>query len=265
MHVINRLLLAAVLFATSSLYVAAEQPSIAIIIDDLGNSLIAGKRVIDSDWPIACSILPARPFSKELAELAHQQGKEVIVHIPMQAEKANYIGQGQLTLNMTDQDFELSVNTSIDAIPFAKGVNNHMGSLLTQHTDYMDLFMQTLANRDDYLYFIDSRTTKNTVASAIANEYHIPSLERDVFLDNSANDKEHVRKQIKRLVNIANYQGYALAIGHPHKTTLSVLNQELPYLIKQNVQLVPVSKLIDIAKSKQWQMYSSLSPKAVKN
>ena len=200
-------------------YVSAESPAIAIIIDDLGHNLDAGKRVINSNWKIACSILPARPYSIELAKLAHRNGKEIMVHLPMQANNVQRLGYGALTAGMNKQDFTLTVNTSIDSIPYARGINNHMGSLLTQHESHMDLLMQTIANRDDYLYFIDSKTTASTIASNIASEYHIPTLMRDVFLDTESHDKKHVRSQVRRLINIAKRKGYALAIGHPYSAS----------------------------------------------
>ncbi len=238
--------------------VSAGSPAIAIIIDDLGNSLSVGQRVINADWKITCSILPARPYSIELAKLAHHKGKEVMVHLPMQADNSLQLGYGALTMGMQKQDFIFTINASIDAVPYARGINNHMGSLLTRHQDHMDLFMQTLANRDDYLYFIDSKTSASTIAGNIASEYHIPNLVRDVFLDTKAHDKEFVKKQIKRLIKIAKHQGYALAIGHPHDSTMQALDQELSKLGKENIRLVTVSELIEIAKTKQWQAYSSL-------
>lgn len=253
-----KLIIVGLFFVIPFHWVNAESPAIAIIIDDIGHNFGAGERVINSRWPIACSILPARPYSIELAQLAHRKGKEVMVHLPMQAENKQKLGLGALTTGMSKHEFKLKVNISIDAIPFAQGINNHMGSFLTRHAGHMDLLMQTIANRDDYLYFIDSKTTANTVASKIASEYHIPTLIRDVFLDTKSNDKEFVRKQVKRLVKIAKHQGYALAIGHPYDTTMSVLDQELSQLDKQNIHLVTVSKLIEIATTKQWQTYSSL-------
>ncbi len=238
--------------------VIAESPAVAIIIDDIGHNLSAGERVINSRWPIACSILPARPYSIQLAQLAHRNGKEILVHLPMQAEEEQRLGLGALTTAMSKHEFTLTVNISIDAIPFARGINNHMGSFLTRHAGHMNLLMQTIANRDDYLYYIDSKTTTNTIAGKIASDYHIPNLVRDVFLDTKANNKEFVRKQVKLLAKVAKHQGYALAIGHPYDTTISVLDQELSQLGKQNIQLVTVSELIEIAKTKQWQTYSSL-------
>lgn len=258
MACLYRLVLAGFFIVIPLQWVGAESPAIAVIIDDMGHNLRAGERVVNSRWPIACSILPARPYSVQLAQLAHQHGKEVMVHLPMQAENAQRLGHGALTVTMSKNEFARMVNTSIDAIPYARGINNHMGSLLTRDTDHMDALMRVIANRDDYLYFVDSKTTANTVAGKIANNYHIPNLMRDVFLDTTANDKEFVRGQVKRLVNIAKQKGYALAIGHPYDSTLSVLEQEFPKLSKQDIQFVSVSELIKIARQKQWQAYSSL-------
>ena len=246
------------LFFLAPFYVSADSPAIAIIIDDIGNNLSAGQRVVNSDWQLACSILPARPYSIELAKLAHRNGKEIMVHLPMQASNTQPLGHGALTAGMNKQAFAHTVNTSIDSIPYASGINNHMGSLLTQHESHMDLLMQTIANRDDYLYFIDSKTTASTIASHVASEYHIPTLMRDVFLDTESHEKEFVRSQVKRLVNIAKQKGYALAIGHPYNSTMDVLDEELLKLSKENIKLVTVSELIKISRAIQWQAYSSL-------
>jgi len=262
---ISKLVLAGIFFLTPIHFLFAESPAIAIIIDDIGNSLKAGERVVNSHWPLTCSILPARPHSIELAKIAYQNGKEVIVHLPMQATKSQKLGEGALKIDMGKDEFEHTVNLSIDSIPYASGVNNHMGSLLTRDKNQMDLLMKIIANRDDYLYFVDSKTTSNSVAGLVASEYHIPTLTRDIFLDSTGNSKEHVRKQIRQLLNIAKQKGYALAIGHPYNETITVLNQELTKLGGQGIQLVTVSKLIKIAKTNQWQKYSSLSHKVVKN
>ncbi len=253
------------LFATPLLANGNDSAAIAIIIDDIGHNLEAGKRIINSRWPYACSILPARPHSIALAQLAHQKNKEIMVHLPMQAKATHSLGYGALTSVMSKQDFIQSINYSIDAVPYAQGINNHMGSLLTSNTEKMHLLMQTIANRDEHLYFVDSKTSAQTVAGKIAKNYYIPNLERDIFLDAKFNNKEFVRKQLSKLVNIAKQKGYALAIGHPNLVTISILEQELTKLESQNVRLVTVNELIQIAKNKQWQMHSSRSRKVAKN
>ena len=252
---------------------AAEPAVISIIIDDIGNNFEAGKRVVNSSLPVTCSILPARPHSIKLARLAHKKGKEVMLHLPMQASKSEKLGHGGLTSEMSKQEFTRIVDISIDAIPHAQGINNHMGSLLTSNSGHMEWLMQTIANRDEHLFFVDSKTSAETVAEYAAQSYHIPSVRRDVFLDSIAHDKVFVKQQIQQLIKIAKQQGYALAIGHPHQTTLFVLEQELSKSTVQDVQLVTVSELINTANSKRlantattpWQKYSSLSLKAAKN
>ena len=238
------------LLSVAPLHISAAEPAvIAIIIDDIGNNLKVGKQVINSKLPITCSILPARPFSIKLARLAHQKGKEVMLHLPMQASKSEQLGHGGLRLGMSKNEFTRTVDISIDAIPHAQGINNHMGSLLTRTPQYMEWLMQTIANRDEHLFFVDSKTTAQTVAEDAAQSYHIPSVKRDVFLDSTANNKVFVKQQIKQLVKIAKQQGYALAIGHPHQATLSVLEEELLKLNNQEVEIVSVSELITTARS----------------
>ena len=261
------MILLGLFFAAPINIVSAEPAAIAIIIDDIGNNLESGKRVIQSAIPITCSILPARPYSIELARLAHRQGKEVMLHLPMQSSKSQPLGHGALTEGMSRQEFTRTVDISIDAVPYAKGINNHMGSLLTSNVHYMEWLMQTIANRDENLFFVDSKTTGRTVAANTARSYYIPSMQRDVFLDATANDKEFVRQQVKRLFKIAKQQGYALAIGHPHRTTLTVLEQELTKTSDKEIQFVTVSKLIEIANTEKlaktpkssWRMQTSLS------
>lgn len=267
-YIKNLIFVFAGLLSVAPLHCFAVEPAvIAIIIDDIGNNFEAGKRVINSSLPVTCSILPARPHSIKLARLAHQNGKEVMLHLPMQASKSERLGHGGLTSEMSKQEFTRIVDISIDAIPHAQGINNHMGSLLTSNSGHMEWLMQTIANRDEHLFFVDSKTTAKTVAEDAAQSYHIPSIRRDVFLDSIAHDEIFVKQQIQQLIKIAKQQGYALAIGHPHKTTLSVLEQELSKASSQEVQLVTVSELINTASSKKmanivttpWQMYSHLS------
>jgi polysaccharide deacetylase 2 family uncharacterized protein YibQ len=274
-HYIKKLIIIIMgLLSVAPLHCFAAKPAvIAIIIDDIGNNFEAGKRIINSSLPVTCSILPARPHSIKLARLAHQNGKEVMLHLPMQASKPEILGHGGLRSDMSKQEFTRIVDISIDAIPHAQGINNHMGSLLTSNSSHMEWLMQTIANRDENLFFVDSKTTAKTVAEDAAQSYHIPSVRRDVFLDSIAHDKIFVKQQIQQLIKIAKQQGYALAIGHPHEITLSVLERELSKLSTQDVQLVTVRELINTAASKklantaisQWQKYSSLSLKAAKN
>ena len=248
-----------VLSADESL-VAQETYKVAIIIDDLGNNLHHGRTLIDLPYQLTYSFLPKRPYSKRLANMAASYGKEVMVHLPMQSAGRLDLGQGALTLELTQTEFQESVKISINSVPHARGVNNHMGSLLTQHPGHMSWLMEVLSNRNDNLYFVDSKTTALTVASQIAKEHYVPNISRDVFIDSSRNE-EDIRRQLKYLKKIAKRKGYAVAIGHPYPSTIKLLSGYLPTLLDHNIEVVPVTTLIEMHTQKQqWPKLTSRFP-----
>ena len=172
-------------FLFGQIALAQDTHKIAIIIDDLGNNLHQGQELISLPYQLTYSFLPMRPYSKRLANIAATSGKEVMVHLPMQSAGHSKLGDGALTLELTQQEFQQSVRISLDSVPHAKGVNNHMGSLLTQHPGHMSWLMEVLSDHQNSLYFVDSKTTAMTVAGQIAREHLVPHIARDVFIDSS--------------------------------------------------------------------------------
>jgi len=263
---IGRLIIGAVLFlSVASLHaeeslVAHETYKVAIIIDDLGNSLHPGRQLINLPYQLTYSFLPKRPYSERLAKLAASHGKEVMVHLPMQSAGMLDLGYGALTLELTQKEFQESVQLSIDSVPHARGVNNHMGSLLTQHPGHMTWLMEVLSNRGDKLYFVDSKTTAMTVAGQMAKEHYIPSITRDVFID-SSNNEQDIKHQLRYLKKVAMRKGFAVAIGHPYPSTIRLLRDYLPTLLEHNIEVVPVTKLIELhTQQQQWPKLSSNLP-----
>jgi uncharacterized protein len=234
-----------------------KQPVIAIIIDDMGNLEQRDRRAIQLPGAITYAFLPHTPYARKLAELAHQRNKEIMVHLPMESMNRDKLGPGALTLDMTAQQFTQQLTLDIDAIPHAAGLNNHMGSLLTQHPGHMQWLMTELSKRRD-LYFVDSYTTKTSIAQQLANENWIPNIRRDVFLDHDRKP-EAIRFQLQRLIKKAKENGGALAIGHPFPETIAVLKAELPKLREQGIILLPVSQLLHrtLERSTSWQAYLS--------
>lgn len=243
----------------------STRPAIAIVIDDLGKQRVIGNKVIALPGPVACSFLPHARFTPALAELAYAQHKEVLLHLPMQSVDQRPVDEGGLTLEMTEAQFLGQLRANLHRIPHVTGINNHMGSLLTRHPGHMLWLMDEL-KRTGGLYFVDSRTTRYTVALKVARETGIPSTRRNVFLDNNQS-REEIRKELDRLVSLARKHGTALAIGHPYPETLSVLEQWLPLLPQLGVRLIPVAEMIDMQRQEipTWQAYLSPSPRAAKN
>lgn len=244
--------------------VAQDIPKVAIIIDDLGNNFHHGRQLIQLPYQLTYSFLPHRPFTTKLANMAASAGKEVMVHLPMQSSSMVNLGDGALTLELTQKQFQKAVSISIEAVPYAKGVNNHMGSLLTRHPGHMAWLMEILASEHQGLYFVDSKTTAMTVAAQIAREHLVPNVSRDVFIDAELNE-ERIWFQLRRLNRLAQKKGYAIGIGHPRPATIKILADYLPSLSKQGIEIVPITRLITLNPANQWPQYSSLSRTVVKN
>jgi len=244
---INPVVLALLLFpATGDSGSTKDAPSIAIIIDDLGDKLSWGKKVVALPGKVTLSFLPHAPHSNTLANRAHTLGKEVMLHLPMETVTGKYLGPGGLTLHMTEEELKTTTRKALDSIPHVKGINNHMGSLLTRHPGSMGWLMQVI-KKQEKLYFIDSRTTAHSIAGKIAAENGLPTALRDVFLDD-VRDKSSIRKEFKKLLRLARKNGSAIGIGHPRRETIEVLRKEISKLDSKGIRLISASKIIDMRK-----------------
>jgi len=264
MRVISLLVLS--LFWTSSLLAQHPPVVLSIIIDDIGYQLKSGRRAIKLPGKLTYAFLPYSPYASRLAELAYQHNKEVMLHLPMQAESDNKLGPGALTREMPKRLFKTALHRALAAIPHVRGFNNHMGSRLTRDLTRMRWLMEA-AMFHDHVYFVDSRTTAESVAQSEATRLGIRNTRRDIFLDYKQ-ETTVVEHQLRLLVKRAKKKGNALAIGHPYPNTMAVLERWLPTLAAQGVQLVPVSELIQLRTQRStppWQMSSSRSRKVAKN
>ncbi|MFK5986872.1 MAG: divergent polysaccharide deacetylase family protein [Pseudomonadota bacterium] len=258
-------------FAANTLEITATQPIkkqdnsayIALIIDDLGYHPKNDLRAILLNAKITYAFLPHTPHAKRLATMAHQQGNEVILHLPMESEQAKAQEPDVLTREMDKEVFTQILEKSLLEIPYISGLNNHMGSALTQSQQHMDWLMSALQTKQ--LFFIDSRTTSRTVAEKLAQQYQIPNSRRDVFLDH-VRSKEAIKEQYQRLIKLAKKNGSAIAIGHPFSITLKFLEEKLPELEKNNIKLVSVKELIKIQnhnKNNKHNLTSNLNNKEI--
>ena len=217
----------------------------SIIIDDVGNNLEYGQDVINLPATLTIAILPRTTYAKILARLAAKNNKEVMLHLPMQSVEHHEHSPGTLDLHMTRKEFNRQLRLNINAVPYIRGVNNHMGSLLTRHPGHMTWLMDELS-RHGGLYFIDSKTTSKSIADKIAMEYKVPNLSRDFFLDPD-HEESTLRRQFDRFIQKVNRRGFALAIAHPYPKTIAFLKAHLNELTEQGITLIPVSELVRTA------------------
>lgn len=213
---------------------ALAQPKIAVIVDDIGYNKHDSQALM-LPTAVTLSVLPHTPYGAALAARARQP---VMLHLPMEPLSTRQpLEAGTLTVQQDEQQMAAILESALKAVPEAKGVNNHMGSMLTEDRQRMDWLMTLLAGR--HLYFVDSRTTAKSQALAAAEAAGVPAVARNVFLDNSARDLQH---QWQRALRLAKRDGQVVVIAHPHATTLAFLRQALTEL--HGAELVPVSALM---------------------
>ena len=235
--------LAAMMLLFASAPGAAGQPQVAIIIDDLGYQLEAGRRAIGLPGPVTFAVLPGTPRAAALAEWAHERGKEVLLHLPLQANSDDKgdepIG---IDLDMSRETLASTFDVALSSVPYVVGVNGHRGSLLTRHPGHMLWLMEEIRARND-LFFVDSYTTVHSVALQMASEAGVSAVRRDIFLDPDRSPGTVVL-QFERMKRLARKRGFVVAIGHPYRSTLELLERELPKLREQGIELVTISELV---------------------
>ena len=228
---------------------ADQRPVLSLVIDDLGYSLANGIAAIDLNGDHTYAILPGAVYSQKLAQHAHQQHKEVILHLPMQSISSTAAHEpNALNETMDENQLTTNVHALLEKVPFIRGVNNHMGSHLTEFDFFMRPVMDSIRGYNPGLYFLDSRTSPRSVAHAQALDAGLSSISRDVFLDNQPNP-ESIRLQFNIWLTKARARGSAIAIGHPYSNTIEVLRTQLP-TTDGEFEFLPISKLIEERKQR---------------
>ena len=216
----------------------------AIIIDDIGQSMEAVERLLAIGLPIAISVLPHQAYSRQAAIRAGEKGQVVMLHLPMEPRsKNNNPGQGALYSFHDGPTLRKLFAEDIQWVPGAVGVNNHMGSRLTEIGESMAPLMEEMRSRG--LFFVDSKTSSASVASKVAQGMGVPWADRDVFLDNDR-DVAKIIKALELLTARALKNGVAVGIGHPYPETIRALEIYAPKMAAQGVALAPVTKLLQV-------------------
>lgn len=216
----------------------------AIIIDDMGNSLEALREICDLKKPVTISILPLSIYASESARMAHENGLEVMLHLP--GESLNHQegmddGNGMILSRMNEEEIRAMVEDSLERVPYVEGVNNHMGSKITQEEPVMRPILDVLKGKN--LYFLDSRTSSNSIAYDLAKKMGLRSAYRNVFLD-SPIGADFTKQKMIELCRLAQKTGKAIGIGHPFPETLKALKENIRLLEKYKVKPVFVSQIV---------------------
>ncbi len=254
-----KVFLVTALLYVSTAAVADQHPILSLVIDDIGYSLEQGKAAIRLEGDHTFAIIPGASNSQKLAAFARHLGKEIILHLPLQASTPAAPSEpNSLQASMDENQLTRNTASMLAEFPDIRGINNHMGGLLTEIEYFMRPIIDSIRIYNPKLYFLDSRTTPRSIGYSLAISSGLRSISRDVFLDNQHTNIESIKLQYQIWLEKARVRGSAIAIGHPHATTIDFLRENLPQAA-QDFRIMRVSKLIEAdtlaRKRDNWENY----------
>ncbi|HEY4343531.1 MAG TPA: divergent polysaccharide deacetylase family protein [Parvibaculum sp.] len=218
-----------------------QAPMIAIVLDDMGVNRKGTERALKLPAPITFSFLPYAQGVAGFVKAARAGGHEILVHVPMEPKGSADPGPHALRVGQTPGEIRANLIWDLGRFDGFVGINNHMGSKFTADAAAMRIVMDELKTRG--LMFLDSRTGADTQAANTAREVGLPTLSRDVFLDNDEEGGK-VEAEFGRLEKLAKERGSAIAIGHPHPETLAILEKWIPEAKARGFTLVPLTAIV---------------------
>lgn len=219
------------------------QPRLAFIIDDGGYNTAKFKGMLGTGKAMTFAILPNTPHAREVALLAHRDGSEVMLHLPMEPHEEEFYSLEKDTLltGMSHREIQKILRNDLKQIPYVRGVNNHMGSKATEDPKVMRALMETLKMKN--LYFIDSHTSTHSLGPEMAQRVGVVFALNGRFIDREK-DVHAIKEAIRLAVKKAKKEGKAVAIGHPHPLTAQAIKEMIPEIEREGIQLVFASEVV---------------------
>ncbi len=214
-----------------------------IIIDDIGYDMSAVRELLKIDAEITYAVLPLLSHSREAAEALHQANREILLHLPMEPRSypKEKPGAGALFTEMSDEEIVFQLDKNLASVPYATGVNNHMGSKFMSDENKLTTVFKQLKKRD--LFFIDSRTTNDSKASAVSRKIHLNIASRKVFLDNER-DYSKIYRILLDVALAPAGSAPVILIGHPYPETIRALRDARNIFREKGVSIIPASQLM---------------------
>lgn len=212
-------------------------PCLAVIIDDIGRDPGVLARLLGMSTELTFAVLPHAPHTESSLRAIEERGAEVLLHLPMMPLDEQNITDEQVVLGR-EEPLRAALQTCLERVPAAVGVNNHMGSALGRDPIAVDQLLRIIGRRK--LWFLDSRTDARSLFCQQARLLNVPCLQRDLFLDDPA-QLDAVLSRFSQAVQIAHDRGWAVAIGHPLQTTVDALQR---VLVRSTVRIRRLSAIV---------------------
>ncbi|MBD0381653.1 divergent polysaccharide deacetylase family protein [Paenibacillus sedimenti] len=235
---------------------------VAIVIDDFGNNMDGTAEMLSLPIPLTVAVMPFLPSTKKDAQLAHEKGYEVLLHLPMEPQrgKKSWLGPGAITTDLSNDEIRKRVLAAIADVPYAIGINNHMGSKATADERVMKIIVEVC--KDKGLMILDSRTSHKSLIGKLAEQMEVPYTENLLFFDDLYT-YNHISKQMVKFKKLIHDKETSIAIGHvgpPGKKTAQVIKEAIPSIQKE-ATFVSISKTMKIPTVKMGESLQNIAPR----
>ena len=216
---------------------------VAIVIDDCGADMSSVRTLLDTGLPFSYAILPQKQYSSDVLELVRSRGRVAMLHLPMEPLDASAMSEGANTIRVAQTSGQklALVRKHLSGLQGVVGVNNHQGSRATSDRATMQTVLGEM--RSQGLFFLDSRTSSNSVGNSIAREMGVQTARNDIFLDNSS-DVETIRAQVYKALALAEKNGSVIAICHARPNTARCWKKYASEFKRTGVTFVPLTELL---------------------
>jgi len=236
----------------------AEEPKneskkyIAIVIDDFGCDYDDIDEMIALDIAFTGAVIPGHPSSSAHMEMLIANGKDVIIHLPMEplkGAKKSWHTPMSLYVGLDATQVSERVDAALKELTQVSGINNHMGSKATSNEQLMGYYVQAAKNHD--FIILDSLTNSKSKLKDVATQQDAKFLIRDVFLDDpQKRNVSFVERRMKEAADIADKNGYAIAIGHVGRsggmTTIEGIKKTAKDIEARGIEFVTLKQLYEI-------------------
>lgn len=203
------------------------RPRLTIVIDDLGESEAVARTLLALPYPVTLSVWPRSSHAAYIATLAREYGRQVLVHQPMEplGPAPGDDTPDLLRAGMNAARLEVVLAENLRLVPYAEGLNNHMGSRFTSDPASVRELCAALRRLRPDILVLDSLTHAASVLYDEARRQGFAVRRRALFLDDESgrHDKAAVLRVLDSGLALARERGAAVVIGHPRSATLAAL------------------------------------------
>ncbi len=227
--------------------VETGRPRIAVIIGDLGLSAEATMRAIE-DLPPEVT-LAFSPYGRKLAEYAQSAraaGHEILVIVPMEpAESAQDPGPHALRTDLSAAENQIQYKWILSRLTGYVGIMTDMGSRFTTKTKAIRPVLEETRSRG--LLFVDSYTTRKSVAPKVAKSLEVPLAFADIRLDGEL-VRATIDAHLLEAEVVARLKGAAVVRAPAHPVVVDRIARWIPVARKNGMALVPITGVANLQK-----------------